>query len=426
MSYWRNAKRMEAVMRINLERVLSRLEELYQCGLLEDGNHTRMAFSPEDLKGREVFQNYFRKLGLDPRIDEAGNNIVRLEGRNPDLPVIMTGSHLDTVPDGGRYDGALGCIGGLEVCETLVENHYQLNHPLEVIVFTDEEGFRFGNGLLGSSAIAGGKLGISENDTDLYGEKRSEVMKKCGISVMDAYKAKRDKDSVHCFMELHIEQGASLYRNQTSIGIVSSIAGVLRYEVTIEGEANHAGSTVMDERKDALAAAAKFIAKLPNIIKSCGNHYTVGTVGTIKVTPNSVNVVPGSCTFQLEVRDQDEKVIKNICNQAKEHIEQICREMGETCTFTKISYHEPAPMAGWVKDAIECAVRKLGIQYEIVPSGAFHDSLIMTAAFPTGMIFVPSVDGISHSRYEKTLDKDIEQGCNALLQTILEVDDVAE
>ena len=183
-------------MRINLERVLSRLEELYQCGLLEDGNHTRMAFSPEDLKGREVFQNYFRKLGLDPRIDEAGNNIVRLEGRNPDLPVIMTGSHLDTVPDGGRYDGALGCIGGLEVCETLVENHYQLNHPLEVIVFTDEEGFRFGNGLLGSSAIAGGKLGISENDTDLYGEKRSEVMKKCGISVMDAYKAKRDKDSV--------------------------------------------------------------------------------------------------------------------------------------------------------------------------------------------------------------------------------------
>lgn len=411
-------------MKVNIERIHSRLEEIYQCGRKEDGTFTRMAYSPEDVKGRETFMNYFRKLGIEPRVDEAGNIHARLEGEDPSLPAILTGSHLDTVPDGGKYDGVVGCVSGLEAVETLVENGKKLRHPLEVIVFTDEEGFRFGSGLLGSGAICGQDLDIRETDLDLYGNERGEVIKSYGITVADAPKARIKPEDVHCFIELHVEQGASLYKSKTPIGVVSSIAGVSRYEITITGEANHAGSTIMADRKDALVAASRFIAQVPEIVKANGNDYTVATVGTIKVQPNSVNVVPGSCTFNLEIRDQDAAVIECIEKNAKAYLEQVCKEMGEEYTFIQISYHEPAPMSEWVKAAIETEVQKMGVDYKVVPSGAFHDSLIMTAVFPTGMIFVPSVDGISHSRYEFTEDADIEQGAQLLLQTILEVDNM--
>lgn len=411
-------------MKVNIERIHSRLEEIYQCGRKEDGTFTRMAYSPEDVKGRETFMNYFRKLGIEPRVDEAGNIHARLEGEDPSLPAILTGSHLDTVPDGGKYDGVVGCVSGLEAVETLVENGKKLRHPLEVIVFTDEEGFRFGSGLLGSGAICGQDLDIRETDLDLYGNERGEVIKSYGITVADAPKARIRPEDVHCFIELHVEQGASLYKSKTPIGVVSSIAGVSRYEITITGEANHAGSTIMADRKDALVAASRFIAQVPEIVKANGNDYTVATVGTIKVQPNSVNVVPGSCTFNLEIRDQDAAVIECIEKNAKAYLEQVCKEMGEEYTFTQISYHEPAPMSEWVKTAIETEVQKMGVDYKVVPSGAFHDSLIMTSVFPTGMIFVPSVDGISHSRYEFTEDADIEQGAQLLLQTILEVDNM--
>lgn len=411
-------------MKVNIERIHSRLEEIYQCGKKEDGTFTRMAYSPEDVKGRETFMNYFRKLGIEPRVDEAGNIHARLEGEDPTLPAIMTGSHLDTVPDGGKYDGVVGCVSGLEAVETLIENGKKLRHPLEVIVFTDEEGFRFGSGLLGSSAICGQELDIRESDVDLYGNRRSDVIKSYGITVADAPKAKIDPKDVHCFMELHVEQGASLYKSKTPIGVVSSIAGVSRYEIVITGEANHAGSTIMADRKDALVAASKFIAQVPEIVRENGNEYTVATVGTIKVQPNSVNVVPGSCVFNLEIRDQHAEVIECIEKKTREYLDQVCKEMGEEYSFTQISYHEPAPMSEWVKGAIEKAVQEMGVDYKVVPSGAFHDSLIMTGVFPTGMIFVPSVDGISHSRYEFTEDADIEQGAQLLLNTILEVDNM--
>ena len=416
------AEKWREIMKVNIERIHSRLEEIYQCGAKEDGTFTRMAYSPEDVNGRETFMGYFREIGLSPRVDEAGNIIVRLEGKDLSLPAILTGSHLDTVPDGGKYDGVVGCVCGLEVCETLVKNGVQLEHPLEVIVFTDEEGFRFGSGLLGSGAICGQDLDIRETDLDLYGNPRSEVMKSYGITVADAPKAKRDPETVHCFLELHVEQGASLDKSHTPIGVVSSIAGVSRYEISITGEANHAGSTVMADRKDALVAASRFIAEVPEIVKQYGNDYTVATVGTIKVQPNSVNVVPGSCIFNLEIRDQDAQMIECIEKNLKEYLDQVCSEMGESYTFQQISYHEPAPMSEWVRGIIEKEAKEMGTEYKVVPSGAFHDSLIMTSVFPTGMIFVPSVGGISHSRYEFTEDADIEQGAQLLLRTILEAD----
>lgn len=409
-------------MKVNGKRAVSRLEEIYQCGKQADGTYTRMAFSEEDVEGRKLFASWAENLGMNCRVDAAGNLIARMEGQDNSLPTILMGSHLDTVPDGGKYDGVLGCVGGLEVCERLKEEGIVPNHPIELIVFTDEEGFRFGKGLTGSSALCGQDPDIRDSELDIYGEERGKVMQSYGITSADALKAARDPASVHCFVELHVEQGARLYRTNTSVGVVSSIAGVSRYDITVTGEANHAGSTAMADRKDALVAAAGFINKIPEVTTEYGNEFTVATVGTIKVTPHSVNVIPGTCTFSLEIRDQHAQIMSLIEQKLQETLGDICKKYGVSYTFVPTSFHEPAPMSDWVKKNVEDAVKELGIDYSIIPSGAFHDSLIMTSVFPTAMIFVPSEKGISHSRYEYTKDEDIENGCNVLLQTILNVD----
>lgn len=409
-------------MKININNVMTRLEEIYACGIQEDGTHTRMAFSDEDVKARELFIKWAEHLGMSHRVDYAGNLIVRLEGKDSTLPAILMGSHLDTVPDGGKYDGVVGCVGALSVCEAMAEEGYIPEHPIEVIVFTDEEGFRFGKGLLGSAAICGHDPDIHDEELDIYGNPRGKVMGNYGISSAGVLNAKRQKDSVTCFIELHVEQGGSLDKTKTSIGVVSSIAGVNRYEIHIVGEPNHAGSTRMEDRKDALVAAAEFISKVPEITVKYGNPFTVATVGTIKVTPHSVNVIPGTCTCSLEIRDQSNDVMNLIEAKLHELLEKICCKSGMEYTFVPTSYHEPAPMCEWVKAEIEDSVNELGYDYCVLPSGAFHDALIMASEFPTGMIFVPSVKGISHSREEFTSEIDIEKGCNVLLQTILKVD----
>ena len=373
--------------------------------------------------GGKLFASWAKRLGMTCHVDEAGNLIAHMDGQDNDLPAIMMGSHLDTVPDGGRYDGVTGCVGGLEVCEVLKEHGKVPKHPIEVIVFTDEEGFRFGKGLLGSSSLCGQDPDVSDDELDIYGEPRGEVMKSYGITSANVMKAKRDPKTVHSFIELHVEQGSRLYKAHTPVGVVSSIAGVNRYDVTVAGEANHAGSTAMADRKDALVAAAGFINKVPEIVKEYGNEFTVATVGTIKVTPHSVNVIPGTCTFSLEIRDQSAEVMKLIENHLRQLLEDICKKYGVTSTFVPTSYHDPAPMSELVRGTIEEAVKELGIDYTVIPSGAFHDSLIMTSVFPTGMIFVPSKDGISHSRYEYTAPEDIENGCNVLLNTVLKLDE---
>lgn len=213
-------------MLIDAEKVIIHLEDIYKCGEQSDGTYSRIAYSEEDVKGRELFRSWFEEIGIPTRMDEAGNVIARFEGKDPTLPAILMGSHLDTVPDGGKYDGVVGCVGGLAVCEAMKKSGYTPNHSIEVIVFTDEEGYRFGSGLSGSSAICGVDAHISDEDLDMYGRKRKEVSERYGIKVADSYKAKRDPKSVACFLELHVEQGARLDRTGKSIGVVSSIAGV--------------------------------------------------------------------------------------------------------------------------------------------------------------------------------------------------------
>ena len=207
-------------MVIDAEKAIIHLEEIYKCGEQPDGTFSRIAYSKEDVKGRELFRSWFAQLGIPTRVDEAGNIIARMEGKDSSLPAIVMGSHLDTVPDGGKYDGVVGCVGGLAVCEAMKEAGYVPNHPLEVVVFTDEEGFRFGSGLFGSSAICGVDAHASEHDVDMYGMERKDVVKSYGIHVEDAQKAKKDPKDVKCFLELHVEQGARLDKSGTPIGVV--------------------------------------------------------------------------------------------------------------------------------------------------------------------------------------------------------------
>lgn len=410
-------------MKFDTEKLLCRLEEIYACGEQEDGTHTRMAFSPEDRRGRELFLKYGRELGLCCRTDGAGNLILRLEGEKPELPAILIGSHLDTVPDGGRFDGALGCMAGLGVQEAYVKAGKRPAHPIETVVFTDEEGARFGSGLFGSSAFCGFDPGVMPGERDIYGETREQTMGLLGISAESAARAARRPDTVLCFFELHIEQGARLDRRKLPTGIVTSIAGVDRFEIQVTGQANHAGSTGMADRRDALVSAAAFISRAPGIVRAFGNEYTVATVGTIRVTPCSVNVIPGTCTFSLEVRDQSREVMRSVEKELSGLLAQICRKQGTEYRWENISSHEPSPMTGWVKELLEEAAERSGVSRMLLPSGAFHDSLLMSRVFPTGMIFVPSVGGISHAREEFTRAEDIEKGCRVLLSAVLLADE---
>lgn len=407
-------------MRLNTQKVMERIEELYNCGWHEDGSYSRVAYSQQDIKGRRKFVDYFRALGIEPVTDKAGNIIARLEGKNDRLPAIVIGSHLDTVPDGGKYDGVLGCVGGLGVCEALVKSGQKLNHPLEIIVFADEEGARFGSGMTGSAAFCGMQPKFSDSDTDIYGMNRGCVYEAFGIRTVDFKQAARPVGTVHSFLELHIEQGASLYKNKVPIGVVTSIAGVKRYEVLIKGESNHAGSTKMSDRRDSLVAASKFISAVPDIVAKYGKEYTVATVGTIKVEPGSVNVIPGVCVFSLEIRDQSQQIMDTVEERLREKLDMTCS--GLTYSFRQVASHDAAPMADWVMGSIQKACEGLGYIYQPMPSGAFHDSLLVSAKFPTGMIFIPSVDGISHSPREYSAEADIEKGCNVLLQTVLIID----
>lgn len=412
-------------MVIDAEKVMFYLEELYQCGKQPDGTFSRIAYSKEDQEGRRLFAGWFAEIGISTRVDEAGNLIARMEGRNPALPAILLGSHLDTVPDGGRYDGAAGCVGGLAVCEAMKKAGYIPHHPIEVIVFTDEEGARFGSGLFGSSAICGQPLEVSEEEADGCGNRQKEVMEKSyGIRMEDVWKAKKEPKDVKCFLELHVEQGARLDREQKAIGVVSSIAGVVRFEVEIFGEANHAGSTAMGDRKDALVAAAELIREIPEIVKKTGKEFTVATVGTMQVSPNSVNVIPGNCRFHLEIRDQEREIMEAVEKNAFAYLEEVCRKSGLEFRVQKISDHDPQPMQDWLRKQIEEATKEMDYSYTILPSGAFHDSLAMAQAFPTGMIFVPSKGGISHSRYERTEKEEMKKGCEVLLHTVLKVDNM--
>ncbi len=414
-----NAQRTENLVRIKPERVMTVLDELGIIGKTSDGGVGRVAFSEADIEGRAFFMKRMEEAGLAVRTDAAGNIIGRREGSVEGLAPIVIGSHLDSVPNGGRYDGAIGAVAGLECAAVLKETSLVLRHPLEVVIFTDEEG-----GLIGSKAWVG----------ELEA-KTLDVMSQSGLSVREGIvavggdpsrlaEAARGKGDIAAYLEIHIEQGSVLEDKEIPIGVVEGIVGIARWEVTIDGFANHAGTTPMNQRRDALLAAANLIAAVNRVVTSRPGRQ-VGTVGRIRVEPGAVNVIPGRAEMSLELRDLDAEKIRSLFERIREEAGSIAARTGTKIGFAAIEERTlPALTDERMRAVIEESAEELGLASLRMPSGAGHDAQSVARIAPIGMIFIPSEGGISHSPLEFSRPEDVQNGVSVLLRTLFKVDGI--
>jgi hydantoinase/carbamoylase family amidase len=410
-------------MRINRERVEKRLDELAAIGVDPGGGNTRLSFTAEDRQARELFCGWLEQCGAELRIDAIGNIIGRFPGSEKDLPAIALGSHLDTVPNGGRFDGVLGCLAALECAQILREEKRRLRHPLEVIVFVDEEGSRFGTGLLGSRAMLG-TLTAEELHAARDREEISvwEAVRAFGLRPEKLAESARSRRELAAFLELHIEQGGSLEKEGVPVGVVTAIVGIKRYEISFQGEANHAGTTPFSLRKDALLAAARTIVAVREEAERLGNPATVATVGRIEARPGAINVVAGQVACSLEIRDVDEDMIARIGKAVESRCAEIGDAAGVRIAVEERGYIPPVPLDPGIIAAIEASSVELGTPCRRLPSGAGHDSQSLAKICPTGMIFIPSRSGISHAPEEYSSGEDIAAGIGVLLGTVLRID----
>lgn len=404
-------------LRVNSSRIEQRILKLAEFGRNSEGGVSRVAFSEEDIQGRNYALSLMKEAGLKVRIDEAGNIIGRREGSQPELPPILFGSHLDSVPNGGKYDGSLGVIGAIECVQAFQENNIITRHPLEVVVFSDEEG-----GLVGSRALIGRLTPEALEVVSHSGKTIRQGIQAIGGSPDKLSKVKRHQGDIKAFLEIHIEQGSLLESQDIDIGVVEGIVGINWWEVTIEGFSNHAGTTPMDRRQDALLAAAHLIIAVNRVVMSVPGRQ-VGTVGRIKAEPGAANVIPGRVVMSLELRDLSAKKIYSLYEQIEEEAKAIAEQTDTKIMFSPIEATAvPAPTDPRVRKVVADSARELSLTSIFMPSGAGHDAQEMAKIAPTGMIFVPSVGGISHSPREFTRTKDMVNGVNVLLQTILKID----
>jgi N-carbamoyl-L-amino-acid hydrolase len=405
------------ILRVDPTRLEQKIEKLAEFGKTPEGGVNRVAFSEKDIQSREYILSLMKEVGLKIHIDEAGNIIGRREGTDPSLPPIVFGSHTDTVPHGGKFDGTVGVLGAIECVQVLAENSVKTRHPLEVIVFTDEEG-----GLIGSKAIIGTLTSEALEVKSHSGKTVREGIKALGGDSDALERALKKKGDIKAFIEIHIEQGSTLASKGIDIGVVEGIVGINWWDVTIEGFANHAGTTPMDRRQDALLAAAHLIIAVNKVATGVPGRQ-VGTVGRIRAEPGAPNVIPGEVVMSLELRDLSAEKINSLFQQIIEESEIIAKNTGTKISFDPIEATAvPSPTDPTVKKIIADAAEDLGLSYLFMPSGAGHDAQNMAKIAPTGMIFVPSVGGVSHSPKEFTDAMDIANGANVLLHSILKID----
>jgi N-carbamoyl-L-amino-acid hydrolase len=403
-------------LRIDAARLRKDIDELAEIGRAEDQGIYRMAFSDGDMQGREWFRKQVQESGLEFHRDGAANLYARLNW-DEDIPSVMAGSHLDTVPGAGHLDGALGVVCALEVVRTLKESGIRLSRPVEAVSFSDEEG-RFG-GLLGSQAVAG--LVTPEylhNAIDLDGISLTKAMARHGLDAREALRCQRDPASIHAYVELHIEQGPVLDRNGISIGIVDAITGLFKWEITLSGAANHAGTTPMDMRNDAFQGLAEFASQIDRVLAEYGSPQSKATIGRVDLKPGAANVIPGEASFSLDVRDTDARILGELGEAFQRTLSAIARRRGLMFEYSVLSEIEPVHCASMVLEAIESSIDAMQLRATHLSSGAAHDAQIIAGIAPAGMIFVPSKEGRSHSAAEWTAWADIEAGANTLLNTI--------
>lgn len=402
--------------RVNGPRLLGLLEELARFGGTPDGGVHRLAYSEEDRGARDWFADRMRAAGLTVTIDPAGNLVGRRPG-SEDLSPILLGSHIDTVPHGGAYDGAVGSVAALEVAWTLEDLGHATRHPLEVVIFQNEEG-----GLVGSEAMAGTLEPEALSRPSQSGRTIREGIVFLGGDPDRLPESARPAGSVAAYLELHIEQGAALEEAGIDIGVVEGIVGIEWWDVTVEGFANHAGTTPMDRRRDSLLAAARFVEAVNRAATSAPGRQ-VATVGRIAAEPGAPNVIPGRVTLSLEIRDLDAAKIQDLFHRMKADAERIAEATGTSFAFEDQHLGiDPAPTDERLRAAVERAASSLGLSHLRMPSGAGHDAQSLAPIAPIGMIFIPSVGGVSHSPDERSRPEDVVHGADVLLRTLLEID----
>jgi N-carbamoyl-L-amino-acid hydrolase len=407
----------EDLLRASPERMQERIDTLAAFGANPEGGVSRIAFSDFDLAAREWLRSEMERLGLTVRVDTAGNIIGHRDGSQSSLPPIVFGSHIDSVPGGGNYDGQVGVVGALEVIDLLNSQDIVTRHPLEVVSFTDEEG-----GLSGSRAMIGTLTDTAMDTMSHAGLTIRDGIARVGGDPDNIDQAARKPGEIRAFLELHIEQGAFLNEDKIDIGVVEGIVGIRWWDIVVSGKANHAGTTPMNRRQDALVAAARLTLGINSIANELEGRQ-VATVGRIEAFPGAPNVIPGEVQMSLEIRDLDADKMQKVFDLIEAEAEQIADSTGTTVAFTELDVAAPpAPTDVRVRDIVAAAADKLGLSNRRMPSGAGHDAQDMAKITPTGMIFVPSVGGISHSPNEFTSAADMANGASVLLHSILAID----
>jgi beta-ureidopropionase / N-carbamoyl-L-amino-acid hydrolase len=383
------------------------------------GGINRVAYSEADLAGRAFTQNLMRDAGLAIRIDAAGNIFGRLGGADDSLKPILIGSHVDSVTDGGNYDGVVGSFGAIEVARSLRDQRIHLRHPLDVVIWSNEEG-----GTIGSKFATGQ---VTPSDLDRVARSGKTIRE--GVAIVGGNVARLSdavlkKGDLAAYIELHIEQGALLDKSGVQIGVVEGIVGLRWFDVTITGVANHAGTTPMDQRHDAMLAAAKFTVAVNDAVRGVPGR-TVATVGRVIVTPNTTNVIPSQVVLTVDLRDLDTAKIAHFTDR----FEQLGRDVGDATgtkfTLTRAVDSDPALADPRLLTTIDAAAASLGLTHQRMPSGAGHDAQEVSRVAPMAMIFVPSVGGISHAPREFTRPADVMNGANVLLNAVVAVDQQA-
>ncbi len=408
-------------MAINAARLNQTLHQLGKFGETPEGMD-RLAFSPADVASREYTMDLMREAGLETRIDAAGNIIGRRAGSDDSLSPIAVGSHTDTVPRGGKYDGALGVMGAIEVIKTLAENGRVTRHPIEAIVFTNEEGTRFHRWLIGSRAMAGMLEPEDLMAVDGEGVTLAERMGDIGGDLSRVDESARKAGDLAAYFELHIEQGPYLYRSGTPIGVVTGITGRGVFELDISGMSNHAGTTPMGERRDALVAAAKLVVQVQRMAAE-DEICRVATAGALDVLPNAVNVVPGRATVGVEIRDLDMAALEAAERELTRLALQSEEQDGVQITINRHRFTDAVPITQGMQDWVGEAAERAGFTWESVPSGAGHDAQAIATIAPMAMVFVPSVGGISHAIEEYSSPEDCANGTQVLLELLLLADE---
>ncbi len=410
---------------INKRRLMRDLNAIGRIGIGDHGSVTRLVFSIKELRSRQLLIYLMRQAGLEIHIDAIGNIFGRLDGHDRKAPAVLTGSHLDTVIHGGKYDGPVGVIGALEAVRTISENKIPVRSPIEVVCFVGEESSRFGFSTLGSSLVAG-EVRPKDliNAVDPQGTRLENVLASLGISRRNLNSLKRDPRSLKAYLELHIEQGPILEAKKKRIGLVTSIAAPSRFKVVFLGRADHSGTTPMEMRQDALVASAQLIEYVERVCRkfsSMEKGRVVGTVGAIKIEPGVINAVPGKSELSIDIRSTKAQAKDRVARMVKRRAQEIGGIRGLGVEILPIREENPVPLDKRLLQVTRQICDQRGIDYEIMPSGAGHDAMQMAKITPAGMIFVPSLRGISHNPLEWTDPDDIALGAQILMETVIRV-----